>query len=275
MTDEEIRTIEDIINTKILSNIPVSTAVEAFENAKARGAIALFGEKYGQKVRVVEIEDTSCELCGGTHVGATGEIGAFRVISESGIAAGVRRIEAITGSEVIRAARAADRELSQVSALLRVPVRDLEGGARKVMEKMKALEKEVSELREQLAGGEVEAIVKRAVEVEGIMVAASRVDVADVDVLKRLADRVKEKIPGGIICVGSASDDRAYIVVAVDASVVETKRITASAIAKKMGELVGGRGGGKATFAQAGGKEPGRLDEAIKRCAEVVAGLVK
>jgi alanyl-tRNA synthetase len=275
MTDEEIRTIEDIINTKILSNIPVSTAVEAFENAKARGAIALFGEKYGQKVRVVEIEDTSCELCGGTHVGATGEIGAFRVISESGIAAGVRRIEAITGSEVIRAARAADRELSQVSALLRVPVRDLEGGARKVVEKMKALEKEVSELREQLAGGEVEAIVKRAVEVEGIMVAASRVDVADVDVLKRLADRVKEKIPGGIICVGSASDDRVYIVVAVDASVVETKRITASAIAKKMGELVGGRGGGKATFAQAGGKEPGRLDEAIKRCAEVVAGLVK
>jgi alanyl-tRNA synthetase len=107
------------------------------------------------------------------------------------------------------------------------------------------------------------------------MVAASRVDVAGVDLLKRLADRIKEKLPGGVVCVGSASDDRVYIVVSVDTSLVEEKGVKASAIAKKMGEFVGGRGGGKATFAQAGGKEPGKLDEAIGRCAEVVAGLVK
>jgi alanyl-tRNA synthetase len=107
------------------------------------------------------------------------------------------------------------------------------------------------------------------------MVAASRVDVAGVDLLKRLADRIKEKLPGGVVCVGSARDDRVYIVVSVDTSLVEEKGVKASAIAKKMGEFVGGRGGGKATFAQAGGKEPGKLDEAIGRCAEVVAGLVK
>ena len=275
MTDEEIRTVEDIVNAKVLRNIPVSTAVEAFENAKARGAIALFGDKYGQKVRVVEIEDTSCELCGGTHVDATGEIGGFRVMSESGIAAGVRRIEAVTGFAVIRAAREADRELSELSSILRVPSRDLEDGARKAVERMKVLDKEVSELREKLAGGEVDRIVKQAVEVDGIMIAASRVDIAGVDLLKRLADRIKEKLPGGVVCVGSASDDRVYIVVSVDTSLVEEKGIKASAIAKKMGELVGGRGGGKATFAQAGGKEPDKLGEAIGRCAEVVAGLVK
>jgi alanyl-tRNA synthetase len=275
MTDEEIRTVEDIVNAKILRNIQVSTAVEAFENAKARGAMALFGDKYGQKVRVVEIEDASCELCGGTHVGATGEIGGFRVISESGIAAGVRRIEAVTGFAVIRAARDADRELSELSSILRVPSRDLEDGARKAVERMKTLEKEVSGLREQLAGGEVDRIVKRATEVDGIMVAASRVDVAGVDLLKRLADKIKDKLPGGVVCLGSASDDRVYIVVSVDTSLVEGKGVKASVIAKKMGEFVGGRGGGKATFAQAGGKEPGKLDEAIGRCAEVVAGLVK
>jgi alanyl-tRNA synthetase len=275
MTDEEIRTIEDIVNAKILGNIPVMTAVEAFEDAKARGAMALFGDKYGQKVRVVEIEDTSCELCGGTHVGATGEIGGFRVVSESGIAAGVRRIEAVTGFETVRAAREADRELAELSSILRVPARDLEDGARKVVERLKVLEKQASELRDQLAGGEVTDIVKKAVEVDGIKVAASRVEAAGVDMLKRLADRVRDKLPGGVVCVGSASDDRVYIVVSVDTSLVEAKGIKASAIAKKMGEFVGGRGGGKATFAQAGGKEPDKLDEAIGRCAEVVAGLVK
>jgi alanyl-tRNA synthetase len=274
VTDEEISTIEDIVNAKILRNIPVNTAVEAFEDAKARGATALFGDKYGQRVRVVEIEDTSCELCGGTHVRATGEIGGFRVMSESGIAAGVRRIEAVTGLEMIRVARDAYRELSDLSSILRVPARDLEDGARKTVERVKALEKEVSGLREQLAGGEVEEIIKQATEVDGVMVAASRVEAAGVDLLKRLADRVKEKLPGGVVCVGSASEDRVYIVVGVDASVVEEKGLKASAIAKRMGELVGGRGGGKATFAQAGGKEPDKLDEAIRRCAEVVAGLV-
>jgi alanyl-tRNA synthetase len=275
MTDEEIGTIEDMVNAKILRNVPVHIGLESFEDAKARGAMALFGDKYGQRVRVVEIEDTSCELCGGTHVRATGEIGGFRVISESGIAAGVRRIEAVTGFEMIRAAREADKGLAELSSILRVPARDLEDGARKTIERMKALEKELAELRERLAGGEVDRIVERATEVSGIVVAASRVDVADVDLLKRLADRVKEKLTGGVVCVGSASDDRVYIVVSVDASLSEERGVKASAIAKKMGELVGGRGGGKATFAQAGGKEPGKLDEAIGRCPEVVAGLVR
>jgi alanyl-tRNA synthetase len=275
LTEDELRSIEDIVNAKVLQNLPVRTSIEAFEDAKAKGAMALFGDKYGQKVRVVEIEDASCELCGGTHVGATGEIGAFRVTSESGIAAGVRRIEALTGLAAIDAWRVTDGELSEVSSTLRVPARDLAGGARKVIERTKALEKEVAELRGRLAGSEVDGIISRAADVDGIKVAASRVEAPGVDLLKSLADRVKEKLPGGIVCVGSAAEDRVYIVISVDPSVAEERGITASAIAKKMGEMVGGKGGGKATFAQAGGKETGRLDEAISSCAEVVAALAK
>jgi alanyl-tRNA synthetase len=275
MTDEDIRTIEDIVNAKVLDDIPVRTAVEPFEEAKARGAIALFGDKYGQTVRVVEIEGTSCELCGGTHVRATGEIGGFRIVSESGIAAGIRRIEAVTGVAVIQAAREADRQLAEISSILRVPAHDLADGARKTVERAKTLEKEVSELRDQLAAGEVDRIVRGATDVSGIKVAASRVEANSVDLLKRLADRVMENLPGGVVCVGSAAEDRVYIVISVDSSLAQKRGIKASTIAKKMGEFVGGKGGGKDTFAQAGGRETGKLDEAIASCVEVVAGLAR
>jgi alanyl-tRNA synthetase len=207
-------------------------------------------------------------------VRATGEIGGFRIVSESGIAAGVRRIEAITGFSVIRVVREAAGELARISSILRVPARDLEDGARKTVDRIRALEKEVSDLREQLAGGEVDRIIEGATEVDGIMVAASRVEAAGVDLLKHLADRVMEKLPGGVACVGSAGENRVYIVVRVDMTLASERGVKASAIAKKMGEFVGGRGGGKDTFAQAGGKETHKLEEAIGRCAEVVAGLV-
>jgi alanyl-tRNA synthetase len=273
MTEEEIRAVEDMVNGRILENIPVRTAVEAYESARARGVTALFGEKYGQTVRVVDIEDASCELCGGTHVRATGEIGAFRIMSESGIAAGVRRIEAVTGSAVLEVMRHAEREISEVSLNLKVPVRDVVDGARKIVERARALEKEIAELREEVAGGEVGRIVGQAKQAAGIRVAASRVEVAGVDMLKRLADRVIEKLPGGVVCVGSTGGDRVYLVISVDPAVAKERGVSASAIAKKLGEIVGGRGGGKSTFAQAGGKDTGKLDEAIGSCAEVVARL--
>jgi alanyl-tRNA synthetase len=273
MSEDEIRAVEDMVNAKVLQNISVKTAVETFEDAKAKGAIALFGEKYGQKVRVVEIEDASCELCGGTHVGATGEIGGFRIVSESGIAAGIRRIEAVTGMAVIDSIRDADRELSEVSSVLKVPARDLVDGARKLVERAKTLEKEISRLRKEVAGGEVERILSETVEVAGIPVAASRVEAPGVDLLKDLADSVKDRLGGGVVCVGSVAGDRVYIVISVDGSLVEDRGIAASAIAKKLGEFVGGKGGGKATFAQAGGKDTDKLDEAIANCPEVVARL--
>jgi alanyl-tRNA synthetase len=273
LSDEEIRTIEEMVNAKVLADLPVKSVVEAFEEAKARGAIALFGDKYGRRVRVVEVENTSCELCGGTHVRATGEIGAFRITSESGIAAGIRRIEAITGRAVLDLMHRIDADLAETSSILRVPPRDVVDGARKLVERVKNLEKAISQLQSDLAGGEVERIVESAREVAGVRVAAARVEAASVELLKQMADRAKEKLGEGVVCVGTVAGDRAYIVVSVDDSTAEKRGIRASAIAKKLGEYVGGKGGGKSTFAQAGGKETGNLAGAIAKCPEVVGGL--
>ncbi len=275
LSEDDMRMVEDIVNSKIMDNTPVRTAMEAFEKAKARGAMALFGEKYGQDVRVVEIEDASCELCGGTHVGATGDIGSFRIVWESGIAAGTRRIEAVTGQVAVEVGREASKELEKVSSTLRVPVRDLEDGARKTIEKVKGLEKEIAELRQRLAGSEVQEILKSMKEVHGIKVVAARVDAPDIEILKHLADRLQESLGDGVVCLGSKLEDRAAIVVSVGAPLVQANGIKASLVAKKLGEIVGGRGGGKDTFAQAGGKHVEMIDAALGRCAEVIAELVK
>jgi alanyl-tRNA synthetase len=273
IADEDLRAVEDTVNSRIMENIPVHIEVEDFEKARARGAMALFGEKYGEKVRVVAIEDASCELCGGTHVRYTGEIGSFRIVSETGIAAGTRRIEAVTGHTALEVGREALKDVEKASAILRVPARDLEEGARKAAERVKGLEKEIAELRQRLAGSEVGEILKNLREVSGIKVAAARVNVPDGEILKHLADRAQEQVGDGVVCLGSKIEDRAAIVVSVGAATV-SRGVKASAIAKKLGEIVGGRGGGKDTFAQAGGKSPDMLDAAIGRCAEVIAGLV-
>jgi alanyl-tRNA synthetase len=275
LSDDEITDVEDRVNHRVLDNLPVRSSVEAYEDAKARGAIALFGEKYGQKVRMIDIEAASCELCGGTHVRSTGEIGAFRIVSESGIAAGIRRIEAVTGEAAVGLGREASRELERVASILKVPARDLEEGARKTVERIKDMERDLSEMRRRLAGLEVDEILKRVREVDGIKVAAARIEGAGVEMLKHLADRVQEQIARGVVCVGSAAGDRAFIVVSVAGSLADERGLKASDVAKRLGEMVGGRGGGKDTFAQAGGKEVGKLDTALEQCPKLVADLVR
>jgi len=272
LSDEDVRAVEDAVNHRIMENIPVIIEMEAFEKAKARGAMALFGEKYGEQVRVVAIEGASCELCGGTHVRATGDIGSFRIVSETGIAAGTRRIEAVTGQGALEVGREAFREVEKASAILRVPARELEDGARKAAERIKGLEREIAELRQRLAGSEVGEILKTVREVGGIRVAAALVNAPDGEILKHLADRAQGEVGDGIVCLGSRIENRVAIVVSVGAGAV-ARGVKASAIAKKLGEKVGGRGGGKDTFAQAGGKNPEMLEAAIASCAEVVAGL--
>jgi alanyl-tRNA synthetase len=271
---EEIRSVEDSVNAGIMDNLPVRIAVEDFEKARARGAMALFGEKYGEQVRVVEIPGASCELCGGTHVAATGEIGSFRVIWESGIAAGVRRIEAVTGSVAVETAREASGRLERVAAILKVPARDLEEGAAKIAESCRGLEKEVGELRRRLAGQEAGEMMRLAEEVKGIRLIASVVSAADMEILKEMADRLQEDIGDGVVCLGAGIENRAAIVVSVGAGAV-ARGVKASLIAKKIGEAVGGRGGGKDGFAQAGGKNPEALGDALKRCRQVIAELAR
>ena len=270
---EDITKVESIVNEKVLSNVPVGWSVVAFEEAQAKGAIALFGEKYGQQVRVVEIENASCELCGGTHVVRTGEIGLFRVASESGIAAGVRRIEALTGHAALDDARASSREIERVSAALRTPVKGLEEAARKTVERVRALEKELTELRQEIASTEVEEIVRGRQDAGGVSLVCAEVEGADMELLKHLVDRVRDAIGSGVICLGSAAGGRAVVAVSVDAALVEKRGIKASVIAKKLGEMVGGKGGGRDTFAQAGGKEAGRLSDALSACREVVVEI--
>jgi alanyl-tRNA synthetase len=271
--EDELRKVESIVNEKVLSNVPVGWSVMAYEDARARGAVALFGEKYGQQVRMVEIENSSCELCGGTHVTNTGEIGLFRIASESGIAAGVRRIEALTGHAALEDARAASRELQNVSAALKVPARELEDAARRLSERVRALEKELSEVRQEMASGQVDDLIGRAEDVDGMAVVSAEVAGANMDLLKHLVDRVRDKLPSGVICLGSGAGGRAVVVVSVDQELVDSRGVKASFIAKKIGEMVGGKGGGKDTFAQAGGKDPGALGDALKACREVVADI--
>ena len=271
--EDELNKVESMVNEKVISNVPVGWSVMAFEDARAKGAIALFGEKYGQQVRMVEIEDSSCELCGGTHVTHTGEIGLFRIASESGIAAGVRRIEALTGHAALEDARAVSRELGRISAALKLPVKGLEEGARKVAERVRALEKELTDLKQELASSEVGDIVGKQEDVGGVKVVSTEVAGADMDLLKHLVDRVRDNLPSGVICLGSAAGGRAVIVVSVDQPLVEGRGVKASFIAKKLGEMVGGKGGGKDTFAQAGGKEADKLGAALGACREVVGEI--
>jgi len=275
LSEDDVQAVEDMVNGRILDNLPVKTSMEAFEQAKAKGAIALFGEKYGEEVRMVEIAGASCELCGGTHAASTGELGSFRVLWESGIAAGTRRIEAVTGFAAVELGRQAGRDLERVSALIKVPPRDLEDGARKMVERLRSFEKELGELRQRVAGSEVDHLLKGAADVGGIMVVAARVAAPDLEVLKHLADRLGERLGDGVVCLGAVVEGRAAIVVSVGAGLVKSRGLSASPVAKKLGELVGGRGGGKATFAQAGGKSVEMLDDALGRCQEVIADLVK
>jgi alanyl-tRNA synthetase len=268
--EDELRKVETIVNEKVLRNMPVGWSVMAFEDARAKGAIALFGEKYGQQVRMVEIENSSCELCGGTHVTDTGEIGFFRIASESGIAAGVRRIEALTGHAAMEDARTAWLELEKVSAALKVPVKGLEDGARRMSERVRALEKELTELRQQLASSEVDDLVGKREDAAGIAVVSAEVADANMDLLKHMVDRVRDKLESGVVCLGSGAGGRAIVVVSVDQALVDERGVKASFIAKKLGEMVGGKGGGKDTFAQAGGKDAGALGDALKACREVV-----
>jgi alanyl-tRNA synthetase len=275
LSEDDVHAVEDMVNGKILDDLPVKTSMEAFEQAKAKGAIALFGEKYGEEVRMVEIADASCELCGGTHAASTGQLGSFRVLWESGIAAGTRRIEAVTGFAAVELGRQAGRDLERVSELLKVPARDLEGGARKMVERLRSLEKETGDLRQRVAGSEVDDLLKGAADVSGIMVVAARVAAPDLEVLKHQADRLEERLGDGVVCLGAVVEGRVAIVVSVGPGLVRSRGLSASPVAKKLGELVGGRGGGKATFAQAGGKSVEALDDAIRRCREVIADLVK
>jgi alanyl-tRNA synthetase len=268
LSEKEINSIEEKVNRAVMENPPLETEVKDMEDALSSGAIALFGEKYGEKVRVVGIKGVSSELCGGTHLNATGEIGLFKIISESGIAAGVRRIEALTGESALRYIKEEEQELINIARLLKSSDLKVAQKVEKLQAVQKDLEKEIEQLKAKLSDSKSEEIIYQAKSIGGIKVIAERVEEADIKDLRIFADSLRDKLKSGVLVLGSSKDGKVSLIAMVTKDLI--KRFHAGKIIKEVAAIAGGSGGGKAEMAEAGGKDPSRLDEALKKVYEII-----
>jgi len=264
-TPDEIAEIERLVNEQVLRDTPVAKEVTSMDEAKAKGAMMFFGEKYGERVRVVDVPGFSTELCGGCHVTRTGEIGAFKVLSDRGLAAGVRRIEAITSLGAVERLTRDEHLLSELSETAQVPAEELPGKLREVLARLKESEKEIAKLKVQLASGArgpAGAEEDGIVELSGVKVLARRVPPLPANELRNLADTFRGKLKSGIVLLGTDVDGKVTLLAAVTADLVS--RVSADDLAKAMAPAVGGRGGGKPELAQAGGKDPEKIETALE-----------
>ena len=265
MTDEEIRQVEEIVNDQIARGLHVITKIMTMDEAKKTGAMALFGEKYGEKVRVVFVEGFSTELCGGTHVSNSREIVAFKIISESGVASGVRRIEALTSTGLIEYLNRSDDMLANVARKLKGTPSEVEEKVEHLQEEIKALQKENEKLKAKLAKDAAGDVTSEAVDIDGIKVVVKQVDGVDNNGLRNLSDDMKQKLGDSIIVLASSNEDGKVSLIATATDGAIEKGANAGALIKDVAGLVGGGGGGKPQMAQAGGKNPGGIPEALKR----------
>ncbi|HKT81604.1 MAG TPA: alanine--tRNA ligase [Vicinamibacterales bacterium] len=273
VTPEELTRIERIVNEQVLRNTPVETEVRSTEDAIKAGAMALFGEKYGERVRVVSIPGFSMELCGGTHVRATGDIGLFTIVSEGGVASGVRRIEALTGMGAYEWARRQRASLQRVVETLHVNEDQATEAIEKLQAETKRLHREVTQLKTQAAmGGGSRGEADDSVEVNGIRLIRRKVSNLDKEALRGLTDSLKARVKSGVIVIGAQSDGKAQIVVSVTPDL--TARIKAGQIVKELAPIVGGGGGGRPDFAEAGGKQPEKIDEMLAAAQHVLEQLL-
>ncbi|GAB6067303.1 alanine--tRNA ligase [Methylothermus subterraneus] len=261
LTRPQLEELERLVNAEIRKNQPVTAEVMAIKDALAAGAIALFGEKYGDEVRVLKIGDFSVELCGGTHVKRSGDIGLFKIVAESGVASGVRRIEAVTGERALRWVQQADRRLASLAELLRCQPEEVEDKLRQVLEKSRQLEKELERLQAKLAAKAGGDLAAKAVEVNGVKVLAARLEAADPKSLRAVVDQLKSKLGRAVIVLATVQEDKINLVAGV--SLELTDRIKAGELVNFVASQVGGRGGGRADFAQAGGTQPEKLEQAL------------
>ena len=274
MTAEEIKKVEAIVNEKIAEDLPVETKVMSLEEAKKTGAMALFGEKYGDTVRVVMIGDFSRELCGGTHVGHTGDIASFKILSESGVAAGIRRIEALTGRNVTAYYQEMEEKLAETARILKTTPASLTERAEHLMAELKALQSENESLKSKAAKEALGDVMDQVVEVNGVKLLATKVSGVDMNGLRDLGDQLKAKIAEGVVVLMSDLDGKVNMVaMATDGAM--KKGAHAGNLIKGIAALVGGGGGGRPNMAQAGGKNPAGIDEAIKKSAEVLKEQIK
>ena len=267
VTEQDLRLVEEKVNEKILENTPVGSRILPIAQAKAEGAMALFGEKYGDEVRLLDIGGYSKELCGGLHCHATGDIGLFRIVSESSVAAGIRRIEAATGLEALRLVRAKEELLDRLSEALGAPEARLVERAEQLSQQIRELRKELQKAK-QSSGKSAADFLKEAKEIGGAKMIAAKVEGASADDLRALVDQLRRLSPSLAVTLGSVSDERVNLIVALSKDLV-ARGLHAGKIAGEAAKLVGGGGGGKPDMAQAGGKDSAGLDKAIETAARL------
>jgi alanyl-tRNA synthetase len=268
VTDAEIREIEKRVNDEILANAQTQARVMDIEAAQKTGAVMLFGEKYGEEVRVLDI-GSSRELCGGTHVSRTGDIGLFKIVSEGGVAAGVRRIEAVTGANALAYLQALESTVKSAASTLKTPSGELQGRIGQVLEQVRSLEKEVAQLKGKLASSQGDELVAQAVDVKGIKVLAARLEGADAKTLRDTMDKLKDKLKTAAIVLAAVDGNKVQIAAGVTAD--SMGRVKAGELVNFVAQQVGGKGGGKPDLAMAGGTDPSKLAAALQSVQAWVA----
>jgi alanyl-tRNA synthetase len=273
ITAEELGRIEELVNGEILKNVPLTIEEMPIAAAKEKGAMALFGEKYGDIVRVVSVPGFSCELCGGSHVANTAVIGSFRILSESGIGTGVRRIEAITGAAALERAQSDAGELESIAALLKTKAEDIPAKVAHVLAQLKETEKELQKLKKAAALSDVDSIVAAKETIASVPVVTAEVHVDNIDELRELADTILDRIAGGVVLLGTAHEGKVNFVCKV-AKADTAKGLHAGKIVKATAQAAGGNGGGRPDMAQAGGKEPEHVAEALTAGKQMIQELL-
>ncbi len=260
MTDEQIRRVEEIVNAEVLANAPGVVRVMSYDDAVKGGAMALFGEKYGDEVRVMDL-GFSRELCGGTHVARSGDIGLFKIVMEGGVAAGIRRVEAITGDNAVRYVQELDARINAAAAALKTQPAELTQRIAQVQDQVKSLEKELGALKSKLASNQGDELVGRAVEIGGVHVLAATLEGADVKTLRETVDKLKDKLKSAAIVLASVEGGKVSLIAGVTADA--SKKVKAGELVNFVAQQVGGKGGGRPDMAQAGGTEPANLPAAL------------
>jgi alanyl-tRNA synthetase len=272
LTEDEIADIERLVNNEVLHNRAVETEIQPLEEALKSGAMALFGEKYASDVRVVSVPGFSTELCGGTHVHATGDIGPFKITSDQSIAAGVRRLEALTADGTIARLQTDEHVIKQLTERFKTRIEEIPAQVDKLVDQVRRYEREIEQLKLKIAQGEAQGAGDTAREIAGVRVLARRVSDLDANGMRQLADSLSQKLKSGVVVLGQATDGKASLVARVTDDL--TKRLNAGQLVRDIAQLVGGKGGGRADMATGGGSEPEKLDEALEASYSTVERML-
>lgn len=270
---QELKAVEDAVNSAILANYMVDTAVKPLSEAKEAGAAALFGEKYGDYVRVVKMGDYSLELCGGTHVRQTAEVGLFKFLGESSVGAGLRRVEAVTGQGALDYLGNREEQLGEICRLVKAPAQEVVGRVEGLVRELKELEHEAENLRAKLARYEVDGLLQQVKDIKGVKVLAARTAAPDMDSLRAMVDLLRDKLGSAVILLASPAGDKVNLVASVTKDLLG-RGLHAGKMVKEVAPLVGGGGGGRPDMAQAGGKDPSRIGEALEKAHQVIQNQI-